>query len=177
MNQFYRSEANKINLNALNRELKKLFENTRKHQTLPSSQTSSYCKPEHLAAFFQNHFDEKTKKQVTAPAQIISSPNCISLLTMDNNSHDDTLTNEDPPILQEIQSIFRNLKSNQSSTDILKCLANSKAALRKFEVLYSKLWRSERVPHHFEHSRVAAIWKKKGKNQNQKITGAFKLAA
>ena len=138
MNQFYRSEANKINLNALNRELKKLFENTRKHQTLPSSQTSSYCKPEHLAAFFQNHFDEKTKKQVTAPAQIISSPNCISLLTMDNNSHDDTLTNEDPPILQEIQSIFRNLKSNQSSTDILKCLANSKAALRKFEVLYSK---------------------------------------
>ena len=52
MSQFYRSETNKINLYAINSELKELFENTRKHQTLPSSQTSTYCKPEHLAAFF-----------------------------------------------------------------------------------------------------------------------------
>ena len=64
MNQFYRSEANKINLNAINRELKELFENTRKHQTLPSSQTSTYCKPEHLAAFFQNLFDQKLKNRL-----------------------------------------------------------------------------------------------------------------
>ena len=49
VNQFYQSEAVKLNLNAINKELKELFENAKNHKTLSSSQRKLYCIPEKLA--------------------------------------------------------------------------------------------------------------------------------
>ena len=62
MNQFYQSEADKLNLNAINRELKELFENAKNPETLPSSKRKLCCIPEKLARHFESHFNNKTVK-------------------------------------------------------------------------------------------------------------------
>ena len=53
-----------MNLNAINRKLKMLFKNTKKHLTLPSSQTSTCCKPKHLIAFFQSLNLQRKRKSI-----------------------------------------------------------------------------------------------------------------
>jgi len=138
INKFYQNEAEKINLNALNREMKELFENSKNHKSLPKSQPKLYCKPEKLAKHFENHFASKTHK--FKPSLLESPPTCIVMLTEQSSNMS---INEAPPSTQEIQAIINNLKSNKSSTDIsveiLKTLSNSKIINKELESFYAKI--------------------------------------
>jgi len=67
MNQFYQREADKINQNAINREIKELFDNAKCHKSLPTIQPKSYCQPQKLANYFEKHFNFETNNLAETP--------------------------------------------------------------------------------------------------------------
>ena len=167
MNNFYQIEANKINLNAINREMKELFENAKNHKTISTNRSKCICPPEQLAVYFEKHFVEKNDEN-SNPEQLETIPTSITSLS--NNSLKEAEINENPPTEEEIQTLINNLKSNKSSTDIpveiLKTLCNSKILIKELKSLFEVIWKCEKVPTHFEHSEITAIWKNKGKKSD-----------
>ena len=138
MNQFYQSEADKLNLDAIDKELKELLENVKNHKTLPSSQHKLHCIPEKSARHFESHFNNKTEKP--EPKSLQTPLACIQEIT---GYPEDTFINEHPPSAQEIQETVSNLKSNKSSTGIsvenIKTLVNSHATLKELENSFAKI--------------------------------------
>ena len=164
MNEFYKTEADKIDVNAINRDMKQLFENMKMHKSLPTGKANSHRRPEQLAQHFQLHFDLHNQTADAKPESFVTSPGCII------EFHEDTseaLINENRPTLQEIRAVICILKSQKSSTDIsvevLKCLNNVTATLKELEKLFAKVWSQEEIPQKFGQSEITSIWKNKRK--------------
>ena len=65
--------------------MKDVFENAKKHNSLPKSQPKVYCRPEELAELFENHFNSNFQNFET-PEPLKITPDCISALIVNELS-------------------------------------------------------------------------------------------
>ena len=105
-NQFYKSEAEKINQFAINRELDKLFSRAKNQETTLKS-TTGKCPPEKLLKHFQNHFNPDRANSAIPEELSTKAPDfLLNLRNISNNFPIDTSI----PSIEEIQKHLHQLK-------------------------------------------------------------------
>lgn len=167
INDYFKKEAEKINLNSIHREMKALFANAKEHgTTLENPQSKIYCAPDKIASFFENHF-KSSHDQAIVPDELTQIPPYIAELQLNNID-----INQAPPTKLEIADVIKTLKPGKSSSDIppdvLKTLLHSDKVLNEITLLFKQVWQTEVFPKEFGHSQLVAIWKRKA-NRSVKI--------
>ena len=105
MNEHYKHEAEKINLNTISKDPKSLYQNAKKHSdTLHRSTTTRWCQPQEIANFFEKHFNPPANHAM--PETLKKTPDYISKLQ--NNSD---IINDNAPSLSEVKEIVMILQN------------------------------------------------------------------
>ena len=160
-NQYYKSEADKINQFAINRELDKLFSRAKKQETTFKS-TTGKCSAEKLLNHFQKHFNLGHINSVI-PEEL--SSNLPSFINDLRNISKEFPINHDIPSIDEIQKHLHKLKTGKASNDVdpeilKKC--EHPVVLQVIHKLAENFWSNNELPMAWGNSRLKTLWKGKG---------------
>ena len=157
------AEANELNTYASKREIETLYKAFKDDgSTFKQLPSKKGCDPAKLKEYFENHFQTKTNSEETDPFELTEAPNFIKNLKQISTSTTCQI-NCNPPSKDEIICTLKQLKNGKSSNDIpaiyLKSAIDSIEVLNEMTKLYDAVWKTEKIPQKWSHSRLITIWK------------------
>ena len=174
-NEFYKEEANKINLNAQNRQIKQMYENAKFHGRSFKRENELKCMDKNICSFFKEHFNQKNDQNPT-PDGIFKLPDSLKPLSMSSIA-----IPESAPETEEIKAIILNLKNDKASCDIppniLKLLTRSKSVMIELTKLMKLIWESEKPPDNLGKTHLTSFWKKRGSRKEPKNYRAIQVGS
>ena len=114
-NIFYDNEASRINVNAVNRQIEKVFANIQRSETTFKPVPSNDCRPDKLLTHFKQHFTAPPLQ--STPADLISQPPPQFIANLQQLSVQNPV-NHDPPSLDEAYDACKTAKNRKASSDI-----------------------------------------------------------
>lgn len=156
-NQKLKAEAEEINQYASKRQIENLFRTFKDdNHAFKTPFKQLRCDPGKLKDYFYNHF--KKKEDVPDPKELQETPTFVKNLKNVTNA-----INTLPPEEDEIETAMRKLKNGKTSNDYpaayLKYAADSKEFLKEVTKLFKDIWKTNKVPIIWGHSRLVALWK------------------
>ena len=169
-NEYFKSEAEKMNQLAINREIEKLFAQAKKQETTLRTPSGS-CQPEKLLDHFKSHFNPPSNPQTPNELQN-DTPNFIEEL---QNISSQFNINDELPSIEEIKQQIKKLKNNRANNDVSPELLKKCDHPIMLEVIHrmiANLFENLDVPGAWGNSRLKTLWKGKGsKNDPTKYRG------
>lgn len=155
------AEANELNTYASKREIETLYKAFKDDgSTFKQLPSKKGCDPAKLKEYFENHFQTKTNSEETDPFELTEAPDFIKNLKQISTT---CQINCNPPSKDEIICTLKQLKNGKSSNDIpaiyLKSAIDSIEVLNEMTKLYDAVWKTEKIPQKWSHSRLITIWK------------------
>ena len=168
-NDFYASEARKINQFAKNREIDKIFARSGKHETTQSQPQTTCIDPNKIFEHFKQHFNQTPL--TTLPESMTQNPPPPFIQELQKISTDNPISNS-CPTLTEVYNACRQCKNGKASSDIpsefLKYARDSPEFLAELHRLISIVWKDRKVPEDWQFSDLTALWKRKSPQTDPK---------
>ena len=157
-NQKLQIEADELNQFANKRQIENLFQafkdDSHTFKTCPSNEK---CDPTKLKEYFCDHF--KNSIHLQDPKELDDIPGFVDHLKKNTSRG----MNTSPPESDEIKSALAKLKNGKAANDIpaelLKHAVENEEFLKELTRLYFDVWTQNKVPEHWGHSRLVALWK------------------
>lgn len=174
-NEFHKQQAEKINVNFINHEMKQLFTNATNHdQAFRRGKETKTCSNENIFTYFKHHFNPALPDKT--PEEVENTPDYIKQL-----QQQEVEILEDLPSEGEIKDVIKGLKNDKSSSDIspnvIKEITNSNSTLSETNKLIMSIWETEQPPQSFGKKQLIAIWKRKGNKTDAKNYRAIQVGS
>ena len=160
-NQYFKSEAEKINQLAINRELEKLFSQAKKQETTLKTAPSK-CAPEKLLNHFRQHFNPDHSEFVIPEELSTNIPDFVHELQEISEKFP---INNSAPSIQEIQKHLHLLKTVKACNDVdpeLIKRCEHPIMLQVINKITDNLWSNMDLPIAWGNSKLKTLWKGKG---------------
>ena len=161
-NEYFKSEAEKINQYAIERELDKLFYRAKRQETTLKPAPGK-CSSEKILDHFKRHFNPSGQSEAIPPEELTDNlPGFIRELQIISTR---SPINLEVPSIELIQTHLRKLKSGKASNDVdpelLKKCENP-IMLQVIHRMITNLWSTMDLPTTWGNSRLKTLWKGKG---------------
>ena len=177
-NQKLKKEADELNSFANKRQLDSLFKAFKDdNSAFKKCPSTRKCDPSKLTKHFRDHF--KSILNQPSPKELETAPTFINRL---QNIKYDSMRTESPSA-EEIRAALKTLKNKKSANDVpaelLKCAAADAMFLAELTQLFSDVWLENKVPSHWGHSKLVALWKgpAKGKEDDPTAHRALQIGS
>ena len=166
-NEYFKTEAAKINHLAVNRELDKLYQEA-KIQDTTLKPVKSFCPPDQLLKHFKSHFNPDDPSEHSTPVEF-TSDNLPKFIHQLRDISQGFTINDQPPEIEEIRKKIADMKSKKASNDIdpeLLKHCEHPIMLQVIHRMTTKLWENLDFPNAWGNSRLNTIWKGKGSKKD-----------
>ena len=141
-----------------------------------STEIPSSCDPNKLLEHFKSHFNPPLRPDHTTPNELrADSDNLPQFIRELQQISKNTLIDDNPPTIDEIENHINQLKNNKSNNDIdpeLLKFCNDPVTLQIIHHITTNLWANNDIPEAWSNSRLKTLWKNKGsKNDPSKYRG------
>ena len=177
-NDKLRREAEAIDVRVQKRELEELYRCFKNdNSTFREAKTDVTCDPAKLKEHFVKHFN--AEEEGTCPIELQDAP--IFVRNLQDISIDDI--NSEPPSKDEIIKTLSSLKPYKAANDIptafIKYAMECDEVVNEMEMLYRTIWRTQKLPSKWQHSRLVTIWKgaSKGKATDPKAYRGLQIGS
>ena len=164
--EHFKSEADKLNIYALNRQIEKLFMKAKSQETTLKP-TYNTCPTEKLFEHFKTHFNPQGPSTDYTPEEMTENiPKFVKDL---QNISDSADISDTPPTIDEIQKHIQKLKNNKASNDIEPELLKRCSHPIMLEVIHritDNLWSGQDLPNMWGQSLLRTLWKGKGSQKD-----------
>ncbi|MEO2222612.1 MAG: reverse transcriptase family protein, partial [Candidatus Poseidoniia archaeon] len=157
-NQQLQKEADEIDTRSQRREIEELYRSFKNdNSAFQNVKTEVKCDPVKLKEYFVNHFN--TVDLADTPVELENAPEFVKRL------QDISIEgiSSAPPTKDEIIDTLKILKAYKSANDIpiayIKYALDCGEVLEEMEKLYEIVWRLEKTPVDWSHSRLVTLWK------------------
>ena len=168
-NEHFKSEAEKINMFAINKDLEKLFSRAKTQETTLRP-TDNTCSSDKLMNHFKAHFNPEDPSNVSTPEELLMNNDDLPIFVKElQNISDGIDINDTPPTVEEIQKHVLNLKNNKANNDIdaeLLKRCSHPIMLQVIQRITNNLWRTFDLPKTWGNSSLKTLWKGKSSKKD-----------
>lgn len=156
-NQKLREEANSINENSTRREIEELYRKMKDgNNSFKKLKDKQQCDSRKLTEYFKSHFN---KEHPDTSINLEDAPKFLS----DLQNMNEVQLNTNAPEEDEVRSIISSLKNGKSANDVpaifVKCAIDSKKFMNEIMELFQTIWKTNKIPKSWGHSKLVALWK------------------